>query len=345
MADETRRDGGAAVAAEPPIESTPAAVTDEGAAARPQPVVVIDGLTKRYGDLVAVDNLSLRIYEGEIFGLLGPNGAGKTTTILMLLGLSEPNSGRLRVCGINPTREPLKVKRIVGYLPDNVGFYPDLSARDNLMYTADLNGIPRKIAQTRIMDLLEQVGLADVAKKRVGEFSRGMRQRLGIADVLVKEPRVVFMDEPTLGIDPDGMQHMLELITRMSKENRITVLLSSHQLHQVQAICHRVGIFVRGKLVAAGPIETLGAQILKDQSTLIEVQASPSGNGTIAALKSIDGVEDVRQEGDLLIAACESDIRPQIARALVEHGADLKHLRLRGYGLEDIYLQYFHEEK
>jgi ABC-2 type transport system ATP-binding protein len=160
-------------------------VTDEGAAARPQPVVVIDGLTKRYGDLVAVDNLSLRIYEGEIFGLLGPNGAGKTTTILMLLGLSEISSGSARVFGHDPAREPLAVKRRVGYLPDSVGFYDNLTAADNLHYTARLIGIPAAERKKRIVDALARVGLREVADKKVGAFSRGMRQRLGLAEIVM----------------------------------------------------------------------------------------------------------------------------------------------------------------
>jgi ABC-2 type transport system ATP-binding protein len=311
---------------------------------RPSSIIEIDQLTKRYGTLVAVDELSLRIEEGEIFGLLGPNGAGKTTTILMLLGLSEPNSGRLRVCGIDPTREPLKVKRLVGYLPDNVGFYSDLTARENLGYTASLNGISSKEGRARADDLLERVGLADVGDKKVGEFSRGMRQRLGVADVLIKQPRVVFLDEPTLGIDPDGMKHVLELIVRMSKEDRITVMLSSHQLHQVQEICDRVGIFVKGKLIAEGPIESLGAQVMGDQPYLIEVQTT-SGQGDLGSLlRSIDGVRDVQPDGDVLLVSCEWDLRSQIARRLIERGQELCHLRVRGYGLEDIYLKYFHQE-
>src|SRR5450756_340029 len=169
---------------------------------RSQMAIETVDLTKRYGELTAVDRLNLRIAEGEIFGLLGPNGAGKTTTILMLLGLTEPTSGKARVYGHDSTREPLRVKQIVGYLPDNVGFYEDLTAVENMLYTADLNAIPKKEALKRIHDLLGRVGLADVADKEVGKYSRGMRQRLGIADVLVKQPKIVILDEPTLGSTP-----------------------------------------------------------------------------------------------------------------------------------------------
>ncbi|MDP2661992.1 MAG: ABC transporter ATP-binding protein, partial [Dehalococcoidia bacterium] len=196
-------------------------------------IIEMVNLTKKYGDFTAVDRLNLEVTEGEIFGLLGPNGAGKTTTILMMLGLTEPTAGRVRVAGFSSTRRPLEVKRLVGYLPDNVGFYEDMSARENLRYTAALNGLSRREADRRIDDLLERVGLPDVADQRAGSFSRGMRQRLGIADVLIKGPRLVVLDEPTLGIDPDGVRHVLDTIVRMSREQRITVLLSSHLLHQV----------------------------------------------------------------------------------------------------------------
>ena len=314
-------------------------------ALQPSAVIQTENLTKRYGDLVAVDDLNLTVQEGEIFGLLGPNGAGKTTTLLMLLGLSEPSAGRMRVCGFDPTYDTLDVRRIVGYLPDNVGFYPDMTARENLGYTADLNAIPTQEARTRTDALLERVGLADVADKQVGEFSRGMRQRLGIADVLIKQPRVVYLDEPTLGIDPEGMQQVLDLIVKMSREERITVLLASHQLRQAQAICHRVGIFVRGKLVAVGPIDSLGSQIMAGQPTMIEVQVARTSPAVREALRSIDGVTDVRKDGDLHLVACDRDLRPDIARELVKRGLALEHLRLRGYGLEDIYLQYFREEE
>ncbi len=300
-------------------------------------------LTKRYGELTAVDRLNLRIREGEIFGLLGPNGAGKTTTILMLLGLTEPTRGKAQVYGHDSTRDPLAVKRLVGYLPDNVGFYEEMTAAENLLYTADLNGIPKKEALARIESLLFRVGLADVADKEVGKFSRGMRQRLGIADVLVKQPKVVILDEPTLGIDPDGVKQMLELIVQMSRQDRITVMLSSHLLHQVQQICNRVGIFVKGRMVAEGPIEKLGQQIMGGEPMVIEVEASPVDEQLIDALQKTKGVTAVEKvEGNLLLR-CTRDVRGDIARKVVGAGASLTQLRLRGHVLEEIYLRYFRE--
>jgi len=239
-----------------------------------RPVIETAGLTKRYGDQVAVDRVTLQVDEGEIFGFLGPNGAGKTTTILMLLGLCEPTAGTARVCGMDPTREPVRVKRVAGYLPENVGFYDDMTGVDNLRYVARLNGIGDAEAWARATTVLERVGLAGEATKRVAAYSRGMRQRLGIAEVLIKAPRVVFLDEPTVGLDPDGTQRMLEMIHTMSREQAITVFFSSHLLDQVQRISDRVGIMLDGALVAAGPIQELARRSLgigQDRYTLEEI--------------------------------------------------------------------------
>ncbi|MGQ9695665.1 MAG: ABC transporter ATP-binding protein [Thermodesulfobacteriota bacterium] len=237
-------------------------------------VIETQDLTKVYGEQTAVDHLNLKIYQGEVFGFLGPNGAGKTTTLLMLLGLSEPTSGKARVCGFDPTREPLKIKRIVGYLPENVGFYDDLNALQNLLYISRLNGISDEMAVEKIKELLKIVDLELDPRKKLGEYSRGMRQRLGIAEVLLKNPQVVFLDEPTLGLDPDGSRQMLELIRSLSQEKKITVFFSSHLLDQVQKISTRVGIMIKGQMVAMGKIEDLAKEKLgigQEKYTLEEV--------------------------------------------------------------------------
>jgi ABC-2 type transport system ATP-binding protein len=226
------------------------------------PLIETVELTKRYGTQVAVDRLTLAVRPGEIFGFLGPNGAGKTTTILMLLGLTEPTAGSARVCGLDPVREPVRVKRLVGYLPENVGFYEDLTGAENLFYVARLNGLRRDAARGRAAEALAQVGLAAEADKRVGAYSKGMRQRLGIAELLLKEPRAVFLDEPTVGLDPDGTVRMLEMIRGLSRDRGITVFFSSHLLDQVQKVSDRVGIMLRGQLVAAGPLDELARQSL-----------------------------------------------------------------------------------
>lgn len=239
-----------------------------------QLVIETQDLTKVYGDQIAVDHLNLQIYQGEVFGFLGPNGAGKTTTLLMLLGLSEPTSGKARVCGFDPTREPLQIKRIVGYLPENVGFYDDLNALQNLLYISRLNDIPDEVAEIKIKELLKIVDLEVDPRKKLGEYSRGMRQRLGIAEVLLKDPQVVFLDEPTLGLDPDGSKQMLELIRSLSQEKKITVFFSSHLLDQVQKISTRVGIMIKGEMVAMGKIEDLAKEkfgVGQEKYTLEEV--------------------------------------------------------------------------
>lgn len=309
-------------------------------------IIVTENLTKRYDSVTAVQDLNLEIYEGEIFGLLGPNGAGKTTTILMLLGLTEPTAGRALVAGVDATRNPLAVKSIVGYLPDNVGFYDDLTAKENLLYTARLNRIPPEESERRIKAALEQVGLRDHADRQVREFSRGMRQRLGIADIIVKDPRIIILDEPTLGIDPEGVRELLDLIVRLSREQGKTILISSHLLHQIQQICDRVGIFVGGRLLAVGPLETLGRQVMAEKPLEIELQVEPQTGELLALLSSLEGVEEVKSQGPYIRLRCAKgkDIRPQLTWLLAERKIALLHLRARGYDLDDIYLEYFQGE-
>ncbi|MGQ9825360.1 MAG: ABC transporter ATP-binding protein [Desulfotomaculales bacterium] len=300
-------------------------------------------LTKRYGKVTAVADLNFQVYRGEIFGLLGPNGAGKTTTILMILGLTEPTEGAVLVDGNDPVRNPLAVKRVVGYLPDNVGFYPDLTGRENLAYTAALNQLPGDEAARRIERLLRQVGLEKVADRKVREYSRGMRQRLGIADAMVKNPRIVIFDEPTLGIDPEGVQELLALIVRLSREEGLTVLISSHLLYQVQQICDRVGIFVSGKMIAQGSIAALRQQVAAEGLQEVELRAEPDDELLLETLKAIPGVSVVERQGEyILVRGWETgDLCPQIAEQLIRSGFALFHLRGRGRDLDEIYRQYF----
>ena len=186
-------------------------------------IIQTSHLTKRYGSKIAVNDLNLSIHKGEVFGLLGPNGAGKTTTILMLLGLTEPTAGTAEIAGCDCTRNPLEVKSMVGYLPDNVGFYGDMTGRQNLRFTGRLNGMHGKELEERIDYLLDRVGMTDAADRKTATYSKGMRQRLGIADVLMKDPQVIIMDEPTLGIDPEGMRELLNLIRDLSVKDGRTV--------------------------------------------------------------------------------------------------------------------------
>ncbi len=308
------------------------------------PLVETVDLTKRYGDLTAVDHLNLKVEKGTIFGLLGPNGAGKTTTILMLLGLTEPTSGKALVAGHDVIRNPLLVKSMVGYLPDNVGFYQELSGRQNLRYTAALNGIKGNSVEENIERVLARVDLRETADRKVGEYSRGMRQRLGIADVLLKNPQLIILDEPTLGIDPEGVRDLLALIRGLAEKDGKTVLISSHLLHQVQQICDRVGIFVKGRLIASGSIEELGKQLVEEDTFRVELKAEPDGEELVNLCRSMDGVTDVQRQGDLLILLCTKDIGRALAQRLVTDGYRLLHLHFSGFFLEDIYRRYFQKE-
>jgi ABC-2 type transport system ATP-binding protein len=237
-------------------------------------IIETEELTKIYNGQAAVDQLTFTLTEGEVFGLLGPNGAGKTTTLLMLMGLTEPTGGKVRVLGFDPSREPIKVKRMIGYLQENMGFYGDLNAVQMLRLVAELNSLQRDVAEERIEEALQTVGLQEEVQKKISAYSRGMRQRLGIAEVLIKDPKVVFLDEPTLGLDPDATNRMIELIEQLCRQKKMTVLLSSHLLHLVQRICHRVGIMIKGRMVAQGPMEQLAREKLglgKEKYTLEEI--------------------------------------------------------------------------
>lgn len=306
------------------------------------PVIHTQGLTKRYGDFVAVDRLNMVVESGEVFGLLGPNGSGKTTTVLMLLGLTEPTSGQARVLGFDPVRQPLSVKAHVGYIPDQVGFYDDLTAWENLAYIAKLNGLPRSEAKKRIDGVLERMGLRDVADHRVGTYSRGMRQRLGVAEVLLKRPALIIMDEPTVGLDPEAARDFLSIIVDL-KAQGITVLLASHLLHQVQAVCDRVGLFHRGRMVLEGTVAELARQVLGG-GYRVYVEAKGDASALIGALRRLPdtlGVE--RAAPDLYVVEGRQDLRPEAARAVIEAGGTLFSLRLEEPSLDDVYARYFQE--
>ncbi len=318
------------------------------------PIIEMVKLTKKYGSFTAVDQLNLTINKGEIFGLLGPNGAGKSTTILMMLGLTDPSSGSVKVSGIDSTNNPIGVKRIVGYLPEDIGFYDDRTGLENLMYTARLNRIPDSDAVKKAGELLNRVGLPDVAGKKVGKYSRGMRQRLGLADVLIKNPEVIILDEPTSGIDPKGVREFLELIAQLRKEAGLTVLFSSHNLHQVQQACDRVGLFVNGKLLAEGDILSLSKKLFSDNLYIIEAGIEQAQTGALGSseekytaewlqkvLKPIEGIASVVRKNGVFQIECSIDSSALIARAIVESGAALNHLSKKEYGLDDIYYRYF----
>jgi len=302
------------------------------------------GLTKNYGKVTVVDHLNFHVKEREVFGLLGPNGAGKTTTILMMLGLTEPVSGTVRVFGFDSTREPIKVKRIAGYLPESVGFYDSLTARENLEFVADLNNISRAESKQRVDKVLEMVGLTKERDMLTGKFSRGMKQRLGIADVLIKEPKLIILDEPTSGLDPQGINQLLDLIAGLPGMGT-TVLLSSHQLYQVQRVCHSIGILSRGKMVIEGSIDKLGREAMAGGRFVIEVEIAEPKAELADIIRKVRGVEKVEADGNTLKISTNSDLRSQISKAVVNSNALLVQMKLHEFSLDDIYMKYFKESQ
>jgi len=304
------------------------------------PVVEVKDLRKRYGRVEAVAGLDLTVVAGEVFGLLGPNGSGKTTIILILLGLTEQTAGQVRVLGLDPLRQPLAVKRAVGYLPDSVGFYDHMSARENLRYTARLMGLESQEATKRIDAALARVALSGVAERKVGGFSHGMRQRLGVAEILVKDCRVAILDEPTSGLDPQSTKDLLGLIKELRDDGR-TIILSSHTLSLVQSICDRVALINRGRIGLTGDVDSLRAQVLGG-SYVIEVEAS--GLNLAAAFAGLDGIAQVAPMGkDLVHIHARADIRPAIAARVMGRGGHLMRLSMHQPSLEDVYAHYFEE--
>ncbi|HYK94859.1 MAG TPA: ABC transporter ATP-binding protein [Candidatus Dormibacteraeota bacterium] len=310
--------------------------------------IITRRLSKRYGDLIAVDNLDLEVHAGEIFGLLGQNGAGKTTTILMLLGLTEPSAGGARVMGLDPTRKPLEVKRRVGYLPDNVGFYDGMSGRENLRYTARLNGLSGPDAERKISEAIEHVGMTARADTRTETYSRGMLQRLGIADALVKDPSVLILDEPTTAIDPIGVVEILDMLRELVRERGLAVLLSSHLLAQVQSVCDRVGIFAAGKLIGVGTVPEL-AERFGDGGARIEVGfeglQKSSFADTARLLQTVAGVTEVHApmvaSDAFVVLVKPASIAPAAREAILAlasaKGLRLSSIREEQASLDEIY--------
>ncbi len=288
-----------------------------------KPIVKLINLRKEYNGFVAVNDVNLEIMRGEIFGLLGPNGAGKTTTISMILGLVQPTRGDVIVDGHSVRKNPVEVRRRIGFLAENPGFYEGMTAYENLMLTAKLNNV--KDAEKKIEEAVKQVGLSEWLHEEVGKFSRGMKQRLGIADALIKNASVLVLDEPTSGIDPKGAEEILELIKQLSKRNGITVVMSSHLLHQVEVICDRVAIMNRGRIIASGTLRDLIGE-----RQIITVEAENVTDEVIQQLKTLGNV--VHDAGRITVEAYR-DVRHEVAKILYENrvlvkGLSVSHPRL-----------------
>jgi ABC-2 type transport system ATP-binding protein len=300
-------------------------------------VLNVSHLSKQYRKGVkAVDDISFSLKEGEIFGLLGPNGSGKTTTILMLLGLLESTEGTVEVLGHDPFRKPLAVKKQVGYMPDTIGFYEYMTAYENLDYTARFLGLNAEEREKRIKESIAKMRLTDRMYDKVKTYSHGMKRRLGLAELLVKKPRIAILDEPTQGLDPQSIREFLSLIASLRDSEGMTFLLSSHQLDEVQSVCDRVGLFSEGRLISFGSVDSLGEEHF-GKEVLIDLQAEGKENLELL-LKKQKGVIEVNKTGEhrYLVTASE-DIRQNLAQQIFSAGCNLTSLELKKHSLNEIY--------
>jgi ABC-2 type transport system ATP-binding protein len=295
-------------------------------------IVKAEHLTKVYDGVKAVDSIDITLEQGDVFGFIGPNGAGKTTTIGMMVGLIEPTEGKCLVSGVDVTRNPAEAKRITGYLPDGVGFYGNMTAGQNLKYFSRFYGINEGDAASRIAELLKYVGLGNV-EKPVKAYSRGMKQRLGLAQALLNDPQVVFLDEPTSGLDPQGVIQFRKAIKELSSNGK-TVFFSSHNLEEVRHVCNTIGIISRGKLIARGTPDEVRKKMSKEDDVTIIVKVM----GDMPRLADRRIVEATYNNGSVVVKASE-DIRADISEELFRKGVRISELRVEDRSLEEIFLE------
>lgn len=298
-------------------------------------------LSKSYADTRAVDEITFRVRKGEILGLLGPNGAGKTTTMRMLTCFMPPTSGTATVGGYDIFRESLEVRRIIGYLPENVPLYPEMRVEEYLDYLGPLKGVPRRARRARLADVMEKTLVSDVRRRIIGHLSKGYRQRVGLAEALVHDPKVLILDEPTIGLDPNQVRQVRSLIKRLGGE--YTILLSTHILPEVEAICGRVIIINRGRIVAMDSPENLVRDIRG--GTRLSVEVRGPGEEVRQALSRVAGVEKVEPRGEgggvgLFSVALRqgADAREEIARLIAERRWGLREMKRETVTLEEIFV-------
>lgn len=299
-------------------------------------MIKVSGLTKDYGARRAIHNLSFDAQQGEIVGFLGPNGAGKTTTMRILTGYMPPSDGEAVVAGYDVVEESLEVRKRVGYLPETVPLYTDMVVFDYLKYMGELRHIPN--VDARVEEVLDMVGLLDRSNGFIGNLSKGMRQRVGLAQALLHRPEVLILDEPTIGLDPGQVVEVRELIREIGKER--TVLLSTHLLHEAQNLCDRVLIINKGKIVAEDTTENLQARLLGAERVIVRVRGE--ADELADSIKSVKGVRKVETLEDGAVEfefASGKDLRPEVAKQVIKDGYDLLELRPLGMSLEEIFLE------
>ena len=300
-------------------------------------------LTKRFGkknEIVAVDSLTLSVKRGEVFGFVGPNGAGKTTTMKMLIGLLEPASGTGKVAGFDIAKEVINIRETTGVLPEPAGFYDNLTARQNLRFYAKLYDIEPKVREERIVKLLDMVGLGSKIDQKTGGFSTGMRKRFGLAQALINEPSILFLDEPTSGIDPKGAQMMRNLIKELSMEKDVTIFLSSHAMAEVEEICNRIAVIEKGKLLAVGTVEELKDRVRMNEGVryVIEMSDLPLQDAA-EKLTQINGVHDVTIIDSALQVHADMEVRRNIATAIKLAGGTVSRFEEDRMDLQKVFLK------
>jgi ABC-2 type transport system ATP-binding protein len=304
-------------------------------------MIRVTELSKYFGARQAVDNISFEARQGEILGFLGPNGAGKTTTMRMLTGYMPPSSGSATVAGFDVVKESLEVRKRVGYLPETVPLYTDMTIFDYLKFMADLRHLPN--GEDAILATLEMVGLLDRAEGYIGNLSKGMRQRVGLAQALLHKPEVLILDEPTIGLDPAQIIEVRKLIREIGKER--TVLLSTHILSEAQQICDRILIINKGKIVVEDTPENLQSRLTGAERVQLKVRGE--ADELVNKISKLKGIQDVKTQGEGIVEfqfAPGKDLRPEVARLTVEAKFDLLEMRPINLSLEEIFLELTRED-
>ncbi len=298
-------------------------------------VIETTNLTKRYKKLLAVNNLNLAVDENDVFGFLGPNGAGKTTTIKMMMGITKPTKGNVKILGYDIFNDSRKAKMQIGFVPDQFGFYPEFNAVEHLNYYASLFRIPKEERNKRIDKLLNMIGLSERKNSKVKTYSHGMRQRLVIAQALINKPKLLVLDEPTVGLDPKGSYETRELIKKLGKET--TIFISSHLLYEVQEICNRVGIINNGKMLKVDSIDNLTKL---GEGVDVQIECANINDRLINAVRDVGGVIDLSVNGNILkVKVKESKIIPEIVATITKEGGRIKGVNEITQSLEDVFLR------